>query len=479
MAKLSDLLKKITPPQGMLGRVGSARATTPVSVGNDKRVLAHRLDPITLGELDALRLDPAVKMALMLIKLPMIVSARDYIVNCEDTKIRIFVQYALKNHMYHLIKTLLTAIEFGFALDEIVWQNETFVTTDTLGELPSTQKVPFNNYWTFRKFAQLDPRFVHPRVYADSDHFGEFAGIKQYIGQGEPIDEDKLVHYAFDSEFEEVYGSSLLKACLTANDFKKRTLISYTQYLDMYGNPYKIGYFPSGQSPSGVDGSGNPTYIDHQTVMEDILANMKAAESVALPDLRDAASGERRWEIQFVEVPPNIDFLSGMNWADAQAQMAMFTPFLAVGAPGSAGANRSLAETQTDVFYRNLQAIADEICDAISQQAITRLVKYNFGANAPDATVTVKLDKHITDALAQVLISRWSQGQPVTTADGGAVMMDVQKIAMDADFPVTVLSQEDVRALYEPQPGQDQNNQDNQDNQNNQDQQQSQEDQTA
>lgn len=171
-------------------------------------------------------------------------------------------------------------------------------------------------------------------------------------------------------------------------------------------------------------------------------------------------NGNKLWEINFKTVEPNVDFISSLNYYDAQMQMGMLAPILLVGAP-TAGSGRALVSVQERILYNNIQGIGTDICRKINEGPLKQAIQFNFGEAAPSASVSVSVDTSTIDSLVAALISRWGQGEPLMSADGSALIPDFAKLAEEADLPVQSMTPDQLKSLY----GQEGDAEDENDNQ--------------
>lgn len=439
-----DTLK--APPLGQLGAMGSSRTFGPLKktgTSTDDTVLAFRLDSVTLEEYDRLRLDPAVRMGLLLFKIPLLQAARNFKVTCEDPVIALFCQKILKDHMVHLMSSQLNALDFGYAISEIVWTAKDIDLTKTLANSPTKDKINLPGAWVFHKFGHLDPRYIHPKVFINT---GELAAVAQRIGGRLDIPANKVVHYAFQAEYEEVFGTPLTKPALPIWELKQFALENWNLFLQNCGNPFKELRYPDMDIEAGVDEDGKPLYISGQQYALQLGKELKGLDTVALPSGVDA-NGNKYWELNFKTVEPNVDFISALNYYDAQMQMGMLAPILLVGAP-TAGSGRALVSVQERILYNNIQGIGTDICQKISDGPLKQAILFNFGSGALSATVSVSVDTSTINALIGALIQRWSQGEPLMSADGTAIIPDFSKLAEEADLPVQTMTSDQIKDMY-------------------------------
>lgn len=419
-----------SPPRGQLGRTGTMRLMPFPATWEGGRIIAHRTDNITIEDLDRVRQDPVVKSSLLLLKLPILRATWN--VYSDREEIALFCQRVLQPHIRALLWNMLSALEFGFSLQEIVWTAQDLTVTRGLANAPEEETIVFRDAWVIDRMVPLDPQFTYPLV----DRFGLFAGAKQLI-DGVIIDREKLVHWAPNAEFNEVYGNPAVKAAIPYWELKQRALEDASLFHNIYAVPTKKGFAPPGQTEVGLDSDGEPIVEDNLSYMQGLLDEMRNAHNIVLPS---TGLGEgRMWDVEAFEVPPPIDYTAWIQFLDSQIRLSMGVPQLAITTSETGTYNLGVA--QVDLFIDNEMGYIAQIEECINTQLLNRLVAYNFGAGAPPAQIRMRLDSIYIQKLLDGMVQQLAQGTPVRTASGALLVADFAKIAEDAGVPVQVLNE--------------------------------------
>lgn len=394
------------------------------------RIIAHRTDAVTIDDLDRVRQDPVVKSSLLLLKLPLL--RANWNIFCDDEWIAAFCQRVLQANYRNMMWNLLTALEFGFSLQEIVWKTADVELTRGLANAPDRQSMVFRNAWVIDRFAPLDPQFTYPMV----DGLGNFAGAKQLI-DGVVIEAEKLLHWAPNAEFNEVYGNPVVKPAIPFWELKQRALEDAALFHNVYAVPTKKGFAPPGQTELGVDAEGEPILQDNLEYLRELLEDLRSAHNIVLPS--SGLGDGRLWDVEAFAVPSPIDYSAWISFLDQQIRLAMGVPQLAITTSETGTYNLGVA--QVDLFIDNEIAYLAQIEECINTQLLSRLVAYNFGSSAPPATIHMKLDNLYVQSLVQGMVRSMAEGMPVRTASGALLVADWQKLAEDAGLPVQVLNE--------------------------------------
>ncbi|GIV22176.1 MAG: hypothetical protein KatS3mg023_3927 [Armatimonadota bacterium] len=418
------------PQMGQLGRTGTMRLMPFLAQREGGRIIAYRTDTITIDELDRVRQDPVIRSSLFLMKLPILRS--DWNVLCDDEEIATFCQRVLQPHIRSILWNLLTALDFGFSIQEIVWTSDDVTATVGLANAPDMRNLVFRDAWVIQRLAPLDPQFVYPLV----DAFGNFAGAKQLL-DGTVIEAEKLIHWAANAEFNEVYGNPAIKAAIPFWELKQRALEDAALFHNIYAVPTKKGFAPPGQIEVGIDGDGNPIMEDNMQYLQALLEELQSAHNIVLPST--SLDGGRVWDVEAFDVPPPIDYTEWISFLDQQMRLSMGVPQLAVTTSETGTYNLGVA--QVDLFIDNEMAYVAQIEEVLTNQLLSKLVAYNFGSMAPPAKLVMRLDNLFVKQLVQGMLQQMAQGLPVRTASGALLVPDWAKIAEDVGVPVMVMEE--------------------------------------
>jgi hypothetical protein len=239
-------------------------------------LIAHRTDTVSLDDLDRVRQDPVVRSALLTLKLPLL--RCKWNIFSDDAVVSAFCQRVVQPFMRELLWNLLTALDFGFSVQELVWESRDVELTGGLANAPDAQRIMLRGAWVIQRLAPLDPQLVYPLV----DRFGQFAGVRQYI-DGVDIDAEKLLHWAVYAEFDEVYGYPVAKPAIPFWEMKMQALEDAALYHNIYAVPTKKGFAPPGQTEVGVGADGEPIFEDNMEYLRQLLEDLRSAHNIVLP----------------------------------------------------------------------------------------------------------------------------------------------------------------------------------------------------
>jgi phage gp29-like protein len=424
-----------------LGRTGATRYTPRATGDKFGRSYIYSQDSVSIEEYDRMRSDGQVKAGLMLMKLPIMSSP--WSVECEDLDIASFVESVMKKKWKSMLRAILRGIDFGYSCQEIEWTvdyNRKIKGRDNQEKIYPRCVIPFD-------YLELDPKTFYILAYTKS---GSFAGVRQYIGTEAIIPESKLILYSNDCEFREWYGVSRLKPVYPYWAFKTLAYEWTNVHYETFSVPTKIGYYPAGSTEMGIDGNGDPIIIDNQDIMQSVLESLGNNDSVSLPMTQAPVDGKaREWEIKTLESGRGVgDHIAYIDHLNLQMLKALLIPQLAL-ETGDSG-SYALAQTQVDFFFANEKAIMDEIAETINEQIINKIVKFNFGKDAPEAHVIFSpIPGSLKEGINNLLLETLGTGKPIPTLDGGGYQVDWAWVAKNSGIPLTYVSPEDIQKQQE------------------------------
>jgi len=436
--RLQKPMRQQEPPvEGQAAIVGQNRfGAVPATFGADGRMLAYRLDDVTMQDLDRVRQDPTVAASLRLLKLPIL--RANWQVYCEDEQVAAFVTEVLRPHIRQYLWAMCSAFDWGVVFIEKVWRREArFITSLTASSAPAAKRIEKRNAWVVDRVAHLDPGLSWAMVYPT----GEFAGVRllqaDYI-----IPEGRIIHWAIDAEFNEVYGNPITKKALPYFELKQAIWADAARYLSEYAVPTKKGFAPPGRTPVGDP--SNPMEIDNLEYLREQLDGLRSAHTIVLPSM-PGPNGERLWDVEPFPVSPAISYIEYINALNEEMRQAMGVPSLASVHPMRG--TYSLGQAQIDLFLQNEEAWLDQIEEVLNQQLIRDIIDYNFGSKAARAYLRLSINRMETQRMLEAFVHQLSMGQPIQTATGDLIVADWAKVAEDSVVPYQVLSREDMAWL--------------------------------
>lgn len=304
-----------------------------------------------------------IQACLTVIKMPIIRAG--WSIKCEEQGIADFVQKALKKIWIALIRDMLTAIEFGYSP-----LTKRFV-------LDENGKVVWN------KFLPLDPRTVTINTIGSS-----FAGFTQ---NSIPISPEMCLLFSPDQRFGNLYGRSRLKAAYDHWFAAKYIYQFANRYFELFVSPQKVVRHPEGQTQTGTDESGNPTYTANYTIAQNIGNSLQNAGTLIMP-ANPVIDGKEVpvWVVDLLERKAGLnggkDYEDYINHLDVKIARAMFVPDLTFSQGNNVTGSNAMASSHADVFMASEEGLLDLVKECIDTYVLPQIVTYNFGTSAPPAT---------------------------------------------------------------------------------------------
>jgi hypothetical protein len=329
-------------------------------------------DTIPVDTYLRMKMDPQVAIGLAMIKMP--IYSLEWTVKCRDADIKAFVVEALSLVWKRLIRSMLTAIDFGFASHEKVWE---LMELEVISSSPEGKKKTHfrGKAEIYKKIKAHYPSTVRIRTDSKTD---EFLGINQQAGIGGQIvklDAPKCFFFTLGDEFGNYYGQSRLKPAYKSWYWKEVLTQFMLRYFERRGSPATVVTHPIG---GGLDVDGNQ--YDNSEIALRIGQNLIENSSVTLPWESDR-EGRNKWGVEFLTDDRRGEmFVNALNYLGAQILRALLTPERVMTQDLSTG-SFSMASSHAEIFLLSLEGLAAEIEDAINSDIIPPLIEFNFKPN--------------------------------------------------------------------------------------------------
>ena len=181
------------------------------------------------------------------------------------------------------------------------------------------------------------------------------------------IDKNVFV-ISFETEGSRPQGQSLLESCVSLYDLKQ-DLLTYTRQA---AKRYATGIpFMSLETDDDGNSLATPEEKEGAYGLLDDYADGKIM-SFMLPDTIEMS-------VLGMESRTAFDTLSYLKYIDLQMAKAYLSQMLELGS--TATGSRAVSDTFADNFYNGLFAVANHVCDSVTENLLSDLVQYNFGNN--------------------------------------------------------------------------------------------------
>ena len=318
-------------------------------------------EEFSLEIFEKMLLDGQVRAAVEMIKLS--ATAKGFTVTGEDEETRKYADFILENfesiegNLEDDIREIITAIVYGYSCTEKVFEYK-------------------DGAIRLKKLKTLHPR----QVAIKTDRFGNILYVEQRIGSKTiKIPREKVLWYAYDKDFGNLYGKSNLrpiyKHWITKDRLYRFANIAY----ERYGTPLLIG-----------------TTTDANDVgkMNKILKNINSMSSLSI------SGGDKVDAIQMT----NADFIGYIEHHDRKIMEGLLVPPMLLGLSRGQSGSYALSGNQFDIFMIRLESIQRNIKALIEEEIIRPLIDLNFpnAKKYPSFQFKPMADKDITK-LASVM----------------------------------------------------------------------------
>jgi len=264
--------------------------------------------------------------------------------NAEAEKIAKFVKMNLERiNFKRVAREALSALDFGFSLGEIIWE---------------VQEVDGNKMLLIKGIKHRDPE--HIKIHADKH--GNIMKFVQESSYGERIELSfpKVWHYAHQSEFQNHYGVSDLRAAYR-NWWAKKFLINFWNvFLERLGSPMTLMKYPLGASD------------ELKRLLKGILSGLSAKSEILVPE---------GVEVELVEATRagNATYAEALQYHDTAISRALLVvALLGLGGDGVSRGADSQSRLQLRVLFKMADELGKDLIETFSEQVIKPLVDMNF-----------------------------------------------------------------------------------------------------
>jgi hypothetical protein len=335
---------------------------------------AFMIDSIPMSTYRQMSFDPQIILGLFLLK--GWVGSLKYNIHCSDPEKKAVVKYALDGVWKSLVRNLVDSVVFGFQFGEKVWERDQ-VELQHPDDPQDGEYVFKGHILKYKKIKFLDP-MKEFKFYKDNTD--EITKVVQRKRTGEvTIPREKLVWFALDSRFSEIFGTSRLKAVYMTWYYAQITNQLLLRDNEQRGAPHLEVRFPTGDTI--IDGERIPNHI----VAARYAQSIKSTGVLILPSSTDD-KGNKKWTAEYADNKQNSDnspFMNYIKYADNRKMSAIGVPAAVLG-----DATYGQADAQSDLLLVIIEDIVSQIEEVIQKDVVRQLVEFNWG---PKEVPKVKL----------------------------------------------------------------------------------------
>ena len=266
----------------------------------------------------------------------------------RDEDIAKFVEWSLNRiNMKRILREALSAFDYGFSVGEIIWEmaeyngNPVITIKDIKHRLPENIEIEADEHGNLKRFVQ-------------EPEWGRHIYLKP----------EKVWHYAHNSEFQDHYGHSDLRAAYK-NWWSKKFIINFWNvFLERMGQPMTKMTYPLGASE------------ELKSTLKSILSGLSTKTEILIPE---------GVEVELIEATRagKADYAEALGYHDNAIARAMLVVAL-LGTDNSDVKRGS--DSQSRLHLRILFKMADEIARdllfSFHNQVVKQLVDYNFNTDS-------------------------------------------------------------------------------------------------
>lgn len=302
-----------------------------------------------------MRTDPRIKSLIALVKSTILAFAPR--IEQADSTPQVYDQVLLsipQSLLYSLEKRLLSAIEYGFSVVEVVWKNRDgwWVVEDVVLRKPERFAFDAEGRLKYRDPQSAELRDLYNQAY-------------------------KWLVFRYDKDAENPYGTSALKSCYWAWKFKKAGSQFWIMAAEKFSVPSILALFDTTEPEDKIRARA----LD----LSQMLSTVQSGSGAALANIKD---------VKLLTSPEKVsEFRSLMEWCDQQ---------MSYGITGQSLATQEAeygSRAQASVHRDTLTLLAKGACRDLSevlQRLISYVVELNFGPDETEPQIRFDLDEHTT-----------------------------------------------------------------------------------
>ena len=343
---------------------------------------SYNPDTITTTTYTQMITDPTIKLGLSSIKSPVISTARSFV--CEDDDILEFMNTFILPQISDLVKNLLGALDYGFSVCEMVWDD-----------------CEFNNkaYFIPRTFVHADPEYV--QLYMED---GEYAGFTFQSVVEVPASASVLA--SWNMLYNNLYGQSILKSSYQSWRTLQFITLQADRHFEQQGSPMLLVYYPDNK-----DTDGN---FENKEEALSIARNVNSSGYAVLPQsVDDEGNVTKLWSVEYLTGDTEGDnFLSYIDALQTFMLRGLIIPDGSLTRGGASTGSYAERSEAIELMAVMLQNIADWVDGIIQEQVIDRVMKINFGMDVPCTLVSVPVEKSTVELMnkltERIIISNYA-----------------------------------------------------------------------
>lgn len=366
----------------------------------DKYLGEYNPDSIPLTTYDKMRWDGQLRLGLSAIKLP--IMSRDFWIECEDKDIQAFVNQNIKEIWRPLLKSMLTALDYGFATHEKIWE-----AVEGYNVIDKKEDVNYKkDMIKYKNFRDLHPETI-TMDYNKKMKFKGFYQNKDQGGISAYVPAKKAFVFTHDKEWGNIYGWSRMKPAYPYWYTYWILDAWHERWLQKRGIPPIVVKYPIGKSQVATSGT-TVNYKDNQQIAEDVGKSWQPDTVITIPsdEIKQSTGRSTKWEVEAFQDVQRLDsFVEAKEKLDIRKLRAILVPERAITQESGTGSFK-MAEQHTWIMMESLKGLISDIRAHINEFIIPGLVAVNFGDKAPKAILMMEeIGKELTGALFEIYLN--------------------------------------------------------------------------
>jgi phage gp29-like protein len=306
-------------------------------------------------------------------------------------------------YLYGIAKRLVSAIDYGFAAVELVWNNDRlWRPVDAVLRRPERFRFDFEGRLKYQQFGELVD--LYDQAY-------------------------KWLVWRHDKDAENPYGTSTLKACYWPWRFKKAGAEFWLMATEKFSVPSILALFDCSE--------GEERVRERAAGLAEMLGQVSSGSGAALANIRDAKVLSADGKLS--------EFKTLMDWCDTQIAYGIVYQSLAV--QEAQNGTRAQASVHEDTFLATMKGLARDMTSTL-QRVVDWAVELNVGPGEIAPRVVFDLDdyadwKAVVEAIdhgipvsTSALYERYALPKPADEADAFVALAKGPQVPVPTAAPV-------------------------------------------
>ncbi len=359
-------------PEGEVAGYGSSTSSIGAAFGDTTaRIGTYKPDKVSFKTMLEMRRHFQVGAGADLVSMPLM--SMPWSVEGEPREAA-FLQAVVEPLFADMMKTASEAVLVGCAPHEVVYERNDYRLMDPEHDIDEVV-----TGWGIGKIKDIDPSSL---VNILVDGYENFAGYTLSVPSGTPLEVERCFHHTHGGRYGNLWGEGRL---IRTYEPWYRFMVIWDQavrYMEKLATPPTVVYYIPGKDEDGNENRDAALAVGAGITGEETY--------VAMPLTKNDTDGtyEKAWDINLLKDDQRGAQYLAMLEAHAKWMLrALLIPDTVFAQNASTG-SLALSQTHADTYMDATEQIGRDILNSFNRQVAPRIIRYNFGPDAPVPMLT-------------------------------------------------------------------------------------------